>query len=103
MKTSIEKALEIGEQALRDTGMWDTDVENPTAKFDDGKVLFPGINLWLVNFTYGKEDYGGNGANMSVTVLDEEGVAVSISYRTGYIQLGYDKKKDKYYIKSQRP
>lgn len=108
MNYTEEYVLQLGEKVLKDTGLWDNDIETPTARYDDGKYLHLGENTWLVGFPYGAEDFGRDidgtsNASMLITIFDDDGIATSVSYRNGYVTLGYNKEEDKYFIKEQRP
>ena len=85
------------------------DIEEPTVKyFDTTPTLAIPNESWLVSFPYGAEDYGrdANGisyASLMITIFDDDGIATSISYRNGYVKLGYNIEEDKYFIVERRP
>ncbi|SEC42306.1 hypothetical protein SAMN04489761_2951 [Tenacibaculum sp. MAR_2009_124] len=109
MNYTEKYALKIGEKVLRDIKFWDDDIETPTAKYiKKGLTLVFPENAWLVSFPYGKEDYGTDindrsRATIHVTIFDDDGIATSISYKNGYIKLGYNTGEENYYVKEQRP
>lgn len=101
MNLTREQALEIGVKAMQDIHFeYDSDDEIKVI-YDEGKI-YPNINIWLVGFLYGKEDYGKNvGANFIIN--DDLQKAVRVSYRNGSISLGYDEGNDKYFVEKQYP
>lgn len=102
MTLTEEQALKLGKKVMSDIGFEYDQKDEITTKYDDGKILEQGINIWLVSFQYGKEDYGRN-VGVNVSIYDNEKLAVSVSYRNGFIALGYNAEKDKYFVKSKRP
>lgn len=82
---------------------WDkNDKEGPRTIFiDENKKLDFEEEHWLVSFPYGKEDYGEN-VRYIITLEDISEKAINISYRNGFIKLGYDEANDKYYTAERR-
>lgn len=108
MNHTKEYAIALGEKVLRDIGYWGGDVETPSARFDAGEFIVIGENTWLVSFPYGAEDYGKDvdgrsNASRHITIFDSDGIAKNISYRNGYVELGYNEEEDKYFIAERRP
>ncbi len=101
MKTNKEQAIIIGKKAMQDIDFSYDKSAEVTANYDDGKILYQGINVWLIGFDYGSEDYGEN-VFAGVVILDDEGKATNVNYRNGFIKLGYDEEQDKYFIAEKR-
>jgi hypothetical protein len=106
MNSTEQNILKLGSKVLEDIGydsFWDkTDEEGPRATFiDKDKKLSFEEEHWLVSFPYGKEDYGEN-VRYIITINDFSEKAINISYRNGFIKLGYDEEKDKYFIAEKR-
>ena len=106
MSLTEKQALEIGHKVMIDIGydsFWDKeDQEGPRTTFiDESKLIYEDEEYWIVSFPYGKEDYGENIRYM-VNVYNTSKRAINISYRNGFILLGYDEINDKYYIAERR-
>lgn len=106
MNLTEKKAIEIGHKVMKDINydsFWDkNDKEGPRASFiDDNKKLDFEEEHWLVSFPYGEEDYGEN-VRYIITLEDASEKAINISYRNGFIKLGYDETNDKYFIAERR-
>lgn len=97
-----EEALNEGIKVMEDIGFLYNSNDNINVKSDNGEYLLKGKNTWLISFHYGLEDYGKN-VGAHVMIMDETGRGVDISYRNGYIKLGYDEENDKYFVEEQSP
>ncbi|NML55861.1 hypothetical protein [Chryseobacterium cheonjiense] len=101
MNLTKEQALEIGIKVMQDIRFEYDAKDEIKVVYDQGKI-YPNLNIWLIGFMYGKEDYGRNvGANLIInadTKLPKE-----LLFRNGSITLSYDAEKDKYFVKSKRP
>jgi hypothetical protein len=102
MNLTKEEAIAIGIKAMSDINfIYDKDDEI-VAIYDPGEKIYQNINIWQISFPYGKEDYGRN-VDAHISILDDEKIAKKILFRNGSIDLGYNKEKDKYFIKEKRP
>lgn len=106
MNLTEQQALEIGYKVMQDIGydsFWDKkDKEGPRTTFiNKDKLIYEDEEYWIVSFPYGKEDYGENVRYM-INVYDISKKAINISYRNGFIKLGYDETNDKYFIAERR-
>lgn len=101
MDMTKEEALSLGIKIMQDIKFEYDENDEIIIKYDE-KKLYPSMNVWLVGFSYGKEDYGRNvGANLIInadTKLPKE-----LLFRNGSITLGYDTEKDKYFVEKKRP
>ena len=100
MKLTEQKAIEIDKKVMEEIGFTYDKEDLISAVVDEGKVMFIGVNIWIISFMYGKEDYGRN-VDANMIILDDTGMARSINMRNSAIDLGY--KNGKYFIKERRP
>lgn len=105
MKTTESQAIKIAKKVLKDIEFWDDDIESPIARYDPGKEIQIGTNIWLIGFGYGAKDFGqdANGrsrANVMVTINDETGTALDVISKGGYMLLAYNNDENKYSVKS---
>ncbi|MEP0266692.1 hypothetical protein [Dokdonia sp.] len=108
MNYTEDYAITLAEKVLKDIGYWGEDYEEPTVRFDAGEYIVIGKDTWLVSFPYAAEDYGRDvdghsNALRHVTIFDSDGIATSISYRNGHVELGYNIEEDIYFIADRRP
>jgi hypothetical protein len=101
MNLTEEKALEIGKKAMSDINFEYDLKDEIKIVFNEGK-MYENINIWLINFPYGEEDYGRN-VTAVLGINDDDKTAKELLFRNGAIDLGYDKENDKYFIKEKRP
>lgn len=103
MSLTKEKAIALGIKIMKDISFLfdESDLINANYIDKSDTPVFPD-DSWLISFQYGKEDYGKNvGAHL--TIDNKSKIGTEISFRNGFISLGYDEEKGKYFVKEKRP
>jgi hypothetical protein len=101
MNLTKEEALVLGKKVMSDIN-FEYDKEDEIVAVYDEKKLYPNLDIWLVGFLYGKEDYGRN-VDANLIINDETKMPKKLLFRNGSVTLGYDEEKDKYFVQSKRP
>ena len=104
MALTEKQAIEIGHKVMSEIGydsLWDKSQSVTGVFIDKTKLIYEDEEYWIVGFPYGKEDYGEN-VEFMISINNISKKDVNISYRNGFILLGYDTEKDKYFIAERR-